>query len=274
MNKCLVTKLNGVVNNNSLTRLGEIKLHCHGTAKLTNKVSGLVTYGVSEIRLLGDGYFTNKEGTTNLGNTKKIDTSTEGVPFPDEFTDKGTVSYFIGSEQDVILKGKYDIKRFTGGNGMNRIGNTAFVYPMNVDLFKYSKNLENFECDYMYMQYVINRNEPLGIEGDLSVFANKPNLLRLSVGGYMQKTEDVNMNINLTGELKELATSPKLILINVNNSDVHGKVEDLLNAMFQNGRRDGEIQIFANSTGVTYNGEAFSQKVFTFTSSSWNEKNT
>lgn len=274
MNKCLVTKLNGVVNNNSLTRLDEIKLHCHGTEKLPNKVSGLVTHGVSEIRLLGDGYFTNKEGTTNLGNTKKIDTSTEGMPFPTEFTDKGTVSYFIGSEQDVILKGKYDIKRFTGGMGINRIGNTAFVYPMNVDLFKYSKNLEHFECDYMYMHYLINRNEPLGIEGDLSVFANKPNLLKLNVGGYMLKSENVNMHINLTGELKELATSPKLILINVNNSDVHGKVEDLLNAMFQNGRRDGEIQIYADSTNVTYNGEAFDEKQFTFTSSSWNEKNT
>ena len=277
MEKCLITKLLGTVNDDTLTKLNEIMLYGHSTTKFKNGIGGMVTLGVEDIRIVGDAYFTDSTGSQNLGKTKHIDINNEGLPFPTATTDTGTVSYIKSDTlYNVFLSSKYEIKRFVGTPWeMNRIGNTCFVFPKNVDVFKYSSNLENVECDYMYTQYNVDKSELLGIEGDISVFANKPNLLRLCVAGYYvnNSNEYVNIHVNLTGDIKSLGTNTKMILVDVQNTDVYGKVEDLLNALYANGKTDGSIQIFANHTlDVTYEGENIDNKVFTFTSDGWSVK--
>lgn len=275
MEKCLVTKLKGVVSNESLPAIDEIILYGHSTTKFSNGVGGLVTKGAKKIRLIGDAYFTDKTGAQNLGKEKSIDTTYEGQPYPNDSTDLGKLSYIkCDNEYQVAISSKYSIERFTGGcDGINRIGNTALVYPYNVDVFKYSKELVKVECDYMYMQYTIDKNEELGLNGDISVFADKKNLEMLHVGGYYNKSENVNIHIKLYGDLSSLSNCTKLTSLNVNNSDVSGKIEDLLNALHSNGRNDGELQIFATNTpGVTLNGEAITQKVFTFNTDGWSAK--
>lgn len=273
MGKCLVTKLNGSVNNDSLLKLNEFILYGHSTNNMPNGIGGLSTKGVSQIKIIGDAYFTDKTGEQNLGKSKNIDVSSEGVMFPSSSMDTGTVSYIKSdTEYKLVLSSKYEISRFTGScNEINRYGTTAFVYPLNVDSLKYSNNLKIFECDYTYMHTILRKNEQLGINGDLSAFNNKPNLEKLHLGGFYvnSEVEHIDMHINLTGELKVLAKSIKLTSINVDNSDVYGKVEDLLNAMASNGRKNGDITIFANHTNVTYEGNAFNNKTFTFASGSW-----
>ena len=276
MGKCLVTKLNGSVNNDSLLKLNEFVLYGHSTNKMINGIGGFATKGVSQIKIIGDAYFTDKTGEQNLGKSKSIDISSEGVMYPSSSMDTGTVSYIKSdTEYKVVLSSKYEISRFTGScNEINRYGLTASVYPLNVNSLKYLNNLDIFECDYAYMHTVLNKNEQLGINGDLSAFENKPNLIKLNLGGFYvnSEVEHVDIHINLTGELKVLASSIKLTSVDVENSDVYGKVEDLLNAMVSNGRKDGDIQIYAAHTNVTYEGKTFTNKIFTFASGSWSVK--
>lgn len=273
MGKCLVTKLNGPVNNDSLLKLNEFVLYGYPTNNMPNGIGGLSTKGVSQIKIIGDAYFTDKTGEQNLGKSKNIDVSSEGIMFPSVSMDTGTVSYIKSdTEYKLVLSSKYEISRFTGScNDINRYGLTSFVYPLNVDSLKYLNNLSIFECDYAYMHTILRNNERLGINGDLSAFNNKPNLKKLHLGGFYvdSEVEHIDMHINLTGELKVLAKSIKLTSVNVENSDVYGNVEDLLNAMVSNGRIDGNIQIIANHTNVTYEGKSFDRKSFTFASGSW-----
>ena len=69
MNKCLITKLNGFVNNPELLRLGEMRMK---TLKVSNPAEHAQGFGISvnktvTLVIVSDGYFTDKTLTENKG---------------------------------------------------------------------------------------------------------------------------------------------------------------------------------------------------------------
>ena len=66
MNKCLITRLGGVVNNNSLAKLGELKIKFTKGTKSGNRNIILKFSQKTEIKISGDSAFSSGSKTTIL----------------------------------------------------------------------------------------------------------------------------------------------------------------------------------------------------------------
>lgn len=74
MGKCLVTKLSGSVNTNKLLKLGEMRIEFNSVSAPSNKTQGITLQSAKPItlKIVGNGYFTDKTLTENKGNTLSI----------------------------------------------------------------------------------------------------------------------------------------------------------------------------------------------------------
>ena len=122
MNKCLVTKLNGSVNNNAILKLGEMRFKVTSTANPTG-ASQLISFNFNkncEVRIIGDGYITDSNLSANKGKSIVINANTS------------TDVYFSNGDYEVSIADKYSIVVFKG------YSNNASI---NIEDFKYSKGL-------------------------------------------------------------------------------------------------------------------------------------
>ena len=74
MGKCLVTKLSGSVNTDKLLKLGEMRIKFNSVSAPSNKTQGITLQSSKPItlKIVGNGYFTDKTLTENKGNTLSI----------------------------------------------------------------------------------------------------------------------------------------------------------------------------------------------------------
>lgn len=74
MGKCLVTKLSGSVNTDKLLKLGEMRIEFNSVSAPSNKTQGITLQSSKPItlKIVGNGYFTDKTLTENKGNTLSI----------------------------------------------------------------------------------------------------------------------------------------------------------------------------------------------------------
>lgn len=74
MGKCLVTKLSGSVNTDKLLKLGEMRIEFNSVSAPSNKTQGITLQSAKPItlKIVGNGYFTDKTLTENKGNTLSI----------------------------------------------------------------------------------------------------------------------------------------------------------------------------------------------------------
>lgn len=122
MNKCLVTKLNGIVNNNAILKLGEMRLKVTSTANPTG-ASQLITFNFNkdcEVKIIGDGYITDSNLSENKG---------KSIVIPANIS---TDVYFSNGDYEVSIADKYSIVVFKG------YSNNASI---NIEDLKYSNGL-------------------------------------------------------------------------------------------------------------------------------------
>lgn len=122
MNKCLVTKLNSIVDNNAILKLGEMRFKVTSTANPT-AASQLVTFNFNktcEVKIIGDGYITDSNLSANKGKSIVILANTS------------TDVYFSNGNYEVSIADKYSTVVFKG-----------FSTNVSIDIedFKYSNNL-------------------------------------------------------------------------------------------------------------------------------------
>lgn len=122
MNKCLVTKLNGSVNNNAILKLGEMRFKVTSTANPSG-ASQLITFNFNkdcEVRIIGDGYITDSNLSANKGKSIVIPANTSYDV------------YFSNGDYEVSIADKYSTVIFKG------YSNNASI---NIEDFKYSNGL-------------------------------------------------------------------------------------------------------------------------------------
>lgn len=122
MNKCLVTKLNGIVDNNAILKLGEMRFKVTSTANPTG-ASQLITFNFNkdcEVRIIGDGYITDSNLSANKGKSIVIPANTS------------TDVYFSNGDYEVSIADKYSIVVFKGYSTNASI---------NIEDLKYSNTL-------------------------------------------------------------------------------------------------------------------------------------
>ena len=153
MNKTFITRLEGSVSNNSIPKLGEIRIGINTTENNTVlKISSRNNDGIMEI--IGNGYFTDKSFVENLG--KKI-----------KYSDlKSHIAYFSKGTYDVALLDKYSITSIEIQNTDNNKG-----ISFDVNILKYLSSLTT-----------LNLTNTL-VSGDIGGLSKLPSLTKAFLKG-------------------------------------------------------------------------------------------
>ena len=190
MEECLITKLNGSVQNDSLLRIGEF---CIKVSKVESPTADSQRFVVNnskdaQLRIIGDGYFTNETLSENKGKALDITANTE------------TTVYFSNGDYEVVVSEKYSLKQvgtYTTASWKVYKGKLSF----DIDLLKYSP----------YISFLALNDSK--VTGDISVFGKLPGLTHLSIA-----------NTQVTGDIAVLGKLTGLMYISLNDSKVTGDI--------------------------------------------------
>ena len=219
MGKCLITKLNGTVNNTNLLKVGEIRIHIK---KVDSPTTASQTLGLSfakdaTLTIIGDGYFTDKTLTENKGKTLT-------TPFTSVFVSNG--------DFDIAMQSKYDCTRITPYYAGQVEAHITYNKIINIDDLKYSINLTT-----LYMN-------GKGTTGNLSSLSNLTNLTSIglsntSVTGNIESLKDLKLlselnlsDTNIMGNLSSISSLTnlkQLYLFNLSGSTLTGDISALKN---------------------------------------------
>lgn len=191
MKKCLVTKLNGSVNNNELLKIGEMRIKVESVESPTKSTQG---FGCSfseptTLEIIGDGYFTNETLTANLGKSKTV---------------SNEIEVFVSEATTISVRGKYSLSSLTLiTNNIKPYGSNKVL---NIDDLKYSPNLKKIEIPNVQAF------------GDIASLANKATLVSLNME-----------NTKLTGNIEAIKNDTALNKLNLSGTSVTGDIANLKN---------------------------------------------
>ena len=241
MNKCLVTKLSGVVNNPDLLRLGVIRIKVRKlNTEYEHRALALSFSKETNITITGDGYFTDENSVSNKGKQIVVHANTL------------TVVYVSNGDYDINICNKYDLTLFVDYafgvfNAPQKSG-----FSINIEDFKYSRNITR-----------INASE---VNGDIAAVKNLTNLTSLNLSNTqvngdiaavknLTNLTSLNMRLsNITGDISNLSSLTKLASAQLNS--VSGNILALNSTKLTN-------LIISNSGGL--NGDlALLKKDFTY----------
>ncbi len=223
MNKCLVTKLNGVVDNSSILRIGEMRFYVSKVDSATDRTQGFAIKVNKPVTLeiLGDGYFTNKELTSNLGKTITINQSNPNV-------------FVSNNDVEIAILDKYSITNilnyYIGMSGSSYSKNKKF----DIEGLKYSTNIATIQFQNSQ------------VFGNIENISKLTNLTSMSLGAT-----------NIEGDIKALANLSLLTYLALNSTKVHGDISslasmtDLTYVDFIFTQVSGDIRAFSKLTKLT-----------------------
>lgn len=241
MNKCLVTKLNGVVDNSSILRIGEMRFYVSKVDSATDKTQGFAIKVNKPVTLeiLGEGYFTNKELTNNLGKTITIDRDNPNVfvsnndveiAILDKYSITNILNYYIGMSGSSYSKNKkFDIE------GLKYSTNMVIIQFPSSQAFGYIENLS--KLTNLTAIQLGNTN----VEGDIKALANLSLLTNLALnstkiyGDISSLAAITSLNYvdliftQVSGDISALSKLTKLVTVRMHETNVSGDVRALSN---------------------------------------------
>lgn len=222
---CLVTKLKGTVDDSSLLKLNELRI----VKKKASTWNGL-SQGFSitldedaEISIIGDGYFTDYQGTANTGTVKNIQ--------KDIRTD-----VFVSNNADVEIS----IPNKFALTFLNlRYPSSAPGYGTDTETNK-TKSIKGGIESLMYCTKLTGLSLDLtGASGDISALKNLIHLTNLTIDGNdvygsidaLSELSDLTYliisNVPVMGDIKNLQKNTGLTVLNLYNSKVSGDISVL-----------------------------------------------
>ena len=225
MNKCFITKLQGVVDNASLLKLGELRIGFSNNGNPSNIQSiGVGVTNPVSLEILGDGYFTDSKNS-NLG--KKMD-----------FNYPSNSVNMVGSNTLSIVE-KYNLTTLSISSRQTNV--TDFC----IDDLKASKELVKLNMNSEFvtgdiaslgnlnkLNYLSLRNSKF-VTGDITSLSNLIGLTNIDITGT-----------SLIGNISVFSNFPKLAHIYMSNSSATGNIDVLYNNSVL-------TEIFANNTNIT-----------------------
>ena len=218
MTKCLITKLNGTVDNDSILRIGEMKFSINKIDSPTKDTQYLSITSQKDIKLkiIGDGYFTDESLSVNNGKTKAISANTQ------------TVCYLSNNNFELVIPEKYSL------NVINDMETNAGNKVFKLEDFKFLKNISMISL----------HNEK--ITGDISSLKDLATLSSLLLTGT-----------NIIGDIANLKNLTALSLVNFSGTNVSGDIANLKNlttlkyVIFYGTNVSGDIANLKNLTALT-----------------------
>lgn len=212
MAKCLITKLNGSVDNNELLRVGEMRIKVESVGSPTKDTQG---FGVSfieptTVEIVGDGYFTDNTLTENKGKSMVV-SSLQGA--------------IVSQATTVAIRNKYKL------NGLNVFIPSGNPYGknkvLNIDDLKYSTSLSSLNLASMQASGDIANLKSLTalitlvlgetkVVGDIANLKNLTNLTALNIA-----------RTNVSGDISNLKNLKNLTILLLSNTKVAGDIVNL-----------------------------------------------
>lgn len=206
--KCLVTKLQGVINNDNLLKLGEFRIKVTETNSPSADSQG-ITLSFSKdsvVEIIGNGYFTDQTLQQNLGNSMNFTAN------------EAKLIYISNGNYYISIKDKYSLLQFNTSVKAYpefNINDLRFSKVVNIESYsnKLSGDLSAFIDNSLNYVVLINTS----VSGDLSTL-NLNSLTRL----------DINSKL-IRGNTSKLANSLNLQYLSLNNTSVDANLEDIKN---------------------------------------------
>lgn len=244
--KCLVTKLQETVNNDSLVRLGELKIYFDEVESPTAIGQGFIFKATPDTSLyVENGHLTSSSLSDDLGTEAVINT------IPTVWCVSNSVGATI-----VNVKDKYKLSfiQLRGGtlNNSNH-GQVKHIHlnieeleycPLTLLLASYTSCIGDIEKAFKrnnVIQYV--ELDKTNVFGDISVFNGKTSLIQLKVNGSA-----------VTGDIASIITLPALQELNVTNcsGDLTNVASSSLKTFISHDSSYvGNISFFNNLTALT-----------------------
>lgn len=265
MNKCLVTKLQGIVDNKKLLKIGEARFKARTTD---------VSNAVLEINVKGT-FSTDKPVLLNGVNVTEGSSENARIKFVDSNEVTFTIANKYGGVILVSSSNKTIIRELEGLtpflSGQLNISNTS---ELSMNINELSKN--------KFIQIVLGGNGK-GIHGDLSSLKNTecPDIT-VTASAVTGSINDLPSNVkilnitssdNITGDISKV-TWYEATYIGMYNTNVYGEIKTYLDACFANGRTSGTLNFDINpqKCSMTLNGEVLSSNLnVQFSESGWSK---
>ena len=234
--ECLITKLKGSVNDNSLPKLGEMVIDNieYKTNRGVLSLNILPRESGVKFRVSGAGvYFLFNKESNHLTETE-LSTSENSVRIYNPSL----------SEMKAFLSKKGVIKNFFFSSDSNA------AFPLY--LINQLTTMEGFGA---YADYHLEQN----IYGDISVFKGMKNFKDLAIS-----------SCGVTGDISNLGSMISCVYFNFADTQVSGTLEEFCQLLHDNGLTSGSITANFQRTQVTFNGKSLtSSKTVTFNSSGY-----
>lgn len=202
-NKCLITKLNGVTNNSSLSKIGELRIKVHPSSDGSPLSIYLLNNKDINLTIIGDGYFTNQNGNINNGKTKVLPASNDSA------------SYVSSGEYEISVDNKYALTRYE----------TYYNSLDDYSELRYCKSLQGLWVQDADIDLSVLRGLPLStlvltgskVTGNLSDIA-QGNLSFLNLS-----------EASVNGDISVLGSCSKLNFLNIIRTACTGNIASLRN---------------------------------------------
>lgn len=243
MNRCLVTKLNGSVDNTSLPRIGEMRIGISKIDSPNHWTQGFrfTVNKLTVLEIIGDGYFTDVNLTKNKG--KKITLN----PNANETVYVSNGNFEVAILDKYALVAVFDYDSYSEGNSTYSQKNKSIS---DIGFFKYSTALTDLGLS--------NTN----ISGDIADLKNLTALTRIelsntNISGDIANLKNLtaltilalfNKQIPLTGEISALSTLSKCSTISLLFSKLTGDLAILPDACCEVGLYYSKGSAFTWST--------------------------
>lgn len=214
MGKCLITKLNGVVDNALLPKLYETRIEITSVSNPSKLTQGLSLSFASpvDLKIIGDGYFTDETLTQNLGKVKSnvndsIDIFVSNGDYLLSISNKTQIASILANNKNVSgvavrSNKKIDINELKYSKQLFRVSGANVIG--DISAFKNKSNLNFIELN------------DTKVTGDISALANLTKL----------KSAFLN-NTGITGDISALANLTALSLITTGNTGLYGNLGSL-----------------------------------------------
>lgn len=245
MNKCLVTKLNGVVDNDELLKIGELRIRIPAGVSAVEGLSNKVyLHGLSGTAIyLKDMNLYNYSGDTKLAGPG------EKFVCPDNFVPSVDTAS-LNKEGTLIIMDKYKLTNFQTPNAVNEIDDTFSWYTNNlvlagIDFDKSKLNLLNKDIKEISVG---------SYNGDIADFSKFKNITSIGISGNVYENETTKLTYGNISSLGSLTQLKKFSCSNQVN--LKGTIEGFVQAQRQNGRTECSTPVsFASyNTKITFDG--------------------
>ena len=237
MNKCLVTKLNGSVNNPDLLRLGEMRMKILKVSNPTEYTQGfLISVNKTvTLKIVSDGYFTDKTLTENKGKNITLNVG------------ENTIWVNGNSDVEIAILDKYSlvstsmIKERPDKNIKLNISDLKYSTALkilnipNTQVSGDIANLKNLTALTILSLYGTQ------VSGDIANLKNLTALITLALYGTQVSGDIVNLknltaltnlalsNTQVSGDIVNLKNLTALTKLALSNTQVSGDIANLKN---------------------------------------------